>query len=218
MKLTKLAPQILLFEGYTQKELALTFFRIQEYYESPLNGLRNQQFSVFDFLYESMDVDGSMNYFTFWAGFNFPGFVVKDWWNKHSDWTPFEQRLIRDIRLNVDTDEPFYVIGALEKDTETIDHEVAHALWFIDQDYQKEMSELNTELIMWHSDNYEEMQNHLLSIGYSDVVMSDEIQAYMIESQESFLEEFDVNYSEVEDIRKKYREVFEKYKNKHKIA
>ena len=218
MQLTKIAPQILLFEGYNQKELALTFFRIQEFYESPLNGLKRQSFSVFDFLYQSMDVDGNIDYFSFWSGFNFPGHVVKDWWNTHSDWTPFEQRLIRDIRLNVDTDEPFYVIGSLEKDTETIDHEVAHALWFIDRDYQKEMSDLNQELIMFHYDNWIEMEKHLLGIGYCDQVISDEIQAYMIESKESFLEEFDVNYNEVESIRERYRTVFNNYKIKHNIA
>lgn len=218
MQVTKIAPQILLFEGCNQKELTLTFFRIQEYYESPLNTLKCKQFSVFDFLYESMDYEGNIDYFSFWGGFNIPGDILLDWWNTHSDWTPLEHQLIRDIRLNVDMDQPFYVIGALEGDITTIEHEISHALFFIDQEYQKEMSGLNLDMATFYSDTWNQMENHLLEMGYCQQVISDEIQAYMIESEESLTEEFNVNYSDIEIIQKRYRKVFDNYKNKHKIA
>lgn len=219
MKVTNLSPQILLFEGYTQKELALTFFRIEEFYESPLSGLNGQKFSVFDFLYQSMDIDGNIDYFSFWAGFNFPGHIVKDWWNLHSDWTPYEEQLIRQIRLNVDTGKKFYVIGALEKDTETIDHELAHALYYMDNEYEKEIEDLNQEMIVFHLDQLQKMEDYLLSIGYSKKVFYDELQAYLItEPKEALVEDFGVDYDKIEYMILRYKEVFEKYKNQLNIA
>ena len=219
MKVTNLTPQILLFEGYTQKELALTFFRIEEFYESPLSGLNGRKFSVFDFLYQSMDIHGNIDYFSFWAGFNFPGQVVKDWWNIHADWTPYEEDLIRYIRLNVDINEKFYVIGALEKDTETIDHELAHALWYMDRDYMTEIDKLNNEMIFFHSKEIEKIKSYLLSIGYSENVFYDELQAYLItEPKENLITDFNVNYKELKPIIKRYKKIFTNYKSKLQIV
>ena len=69
MKLKKYGDNILFFEFKTQKDLALTFFRVQEFYESQNDCLLNKSFSVFDFLNESMDKEGYLDYFYFWSGF-----------------------------------------------------------------------------------------------------------------------------------------------------
>ena len=76
---------ILQFSFDSQKELTLTFFRIQEYYESALTNIVGKKFSVFDFLNGYLDDAGKIDYFSFWSGFNFPDDVLKEWFDLNSD-------------------------------------------------------------------------------------------------------------------------------------
>ena len=105
MKTKKIGDNILFFEFKTQKDMALTFFRVQEFYESKNDNLLNKSFSVFDFLEESMTKEGYLDYFYFWSGFNVPGHIVKKWMdNEHGPnyFTYLEFKLIAEVIDNID--------------------------------------------------------------------------------------------------------------------
>ena len=67
----------LLLEFNTQKDLALAFCRVEEYYEGQpkLNG---NYVSFVDFIDFFMKDDGSIDYFNYWSGFNIPGNIFRE--------------------------------------------------------------------------------------------------------------------------------------------
>lgn len=212
MKLTKLNDNIFLFTSETMKELTLSFFRVQEYYESQKPALNRKEFTVFDFLNEQMNDKGEIDYFSYWTGFNVPGKIFSEWMDKNKlEFTPFEMKMIS--QLDNAGINPFhgnyYVIGSLETDIETIDHEIAHALYETNPDYKSDMDNLNIELLLNHNDIFETMHIVLLELGYSEDVIHDEIQAYISSSNVPYLKkEFQIPNI---PIIKEYKKVLQKY-------
>jgi hypothetical protein len=215
MKLKKLNDRVFLFTAETRKELTLSFFRVQEYYESPLKGLNRQKFNTFDFLNESMDDDGKIDYFSYWCGFNIPGNIFNDWRNNQDveHVTPLELKMFEQLgESGVNYDEPFYIIGSLEGVSDIIKHEIAHALYFTNVEYNKEMFELTVELKNYHNSEYVNLQQKLLEMGYCEEVLDDEIQAYLSSEKKRYLlREFALDFAKISKIIKKYRAVLQKY-------
>jgi hypothetical protein len=220
MHLTPLNDKIYLFTAENQKDLALTFFRVQEFYESPHPELNGAKFSTYDFLNRVMDNDGNIEYFNYWAGFNIPGEVVNEWWKKQDVNQATTHELVFFNLLNdagVDFSQTYYVIGTLEKDKRTIKHEIAHALYYTDQEYYKEMFNLTSEFMFLYKDQYQISRNSLINMGYCNKVLDDEIQAYMSSEKISHLaHDFKLDIKEMKPLIKKYRKVLSKY-NKFKV-
>jgi len=220
MNLKKLTDQILLFEADFVKELSLSFFRVQEFYESKNSNLLRKQFSVIEFLEESMSKEGLLDYFWMWEGYNIPGDVFLEWNNLfvYSELTPRERELRHNIINNTQRGIPFYVIGALKKDSRTIDHEIAHAFWYLDEEYQNDMNILNIELKLICPKQYKKIVKYLDKLGYNESVIEDEIQAYLSTERKKELQEpedFGLEYTkEFERLVREYRKVLKKYKNK----
>ena len=215
MKLNKLNDKIFLFTADTRKELTLSFFRVQEYYESPLKGLKSQKFNVFDFLLESMDDDGTLNYFSYWSGFNVPGKIVNEWHNKQDieHQTPYETKMFNQLdEAGIDYSEPYYIIGALTGDTDVIKHEIAHALYETNTEYREKMLSITQELFNSHNDQYILIKTRLLDMGYNEEVVEDEIHAYLSSEKKRYLvKEFGVDYTKLSKLIKEYRKVLLKY-------
>lgn len=222
MNTIKLDKNILLFTFKTQKELALTFFRVQEYYESPYNDLHGKEFSVFDFLNTMMDEKGEIDYFAKWCGFNIPGIVINKWINSLRDSpTPSENIFWEEIYKNVSLKKTFYVIGALEKDSETIDHEIAHALYYMNKEFYENMDILNDKFRKNFPKIYNSMSRHLKKMEYRPEVIKDEIQAYLSAESKKYLgEEFGFDWNaksklkntyKFNDLRKEYVKVLRFY-------
>jgi hypothetical protein len=181
MNLTLLNDDILLFTFKNIKDISLTFFRAQEYYESQNANLYRKPFTVYDFLEASTDKNGYMEYFSIWSGYNIPGLIFDEWYNLHNynDLTPREVELGHYIRSNTRFNQKYYIIAALEKDVRTIDHEIAHALWYLDDAYKANMEGLNGILKKEFPDNYKLIKKYLKKLGYNKEVIEDEIQAYL---------------------------------------
>ena len=229
MKTIKLSENILLFTFKTQKELALTFFRVQEYYESPYAKLHGKEFSVFDFLNTMMNEKGEIDYFAKWCGFNIPGSVINDWVESQQDFdnlsishlTHAERNLCVEIYKNISSKNEFYVIGALEKDSSTIDHEIAHALYSLNDEYRENMENLNRKFRKEFPKIYNSMSSHLKKMQYRSEVIKDEIQAYLSSESKKYLgEEFDFDWNaksknkksyKFNDLRIEYRKTLRKY-------
>jgi len=213
MQLHKLSPQILLFTSEKNKELSLTFCRVQEFYESQNEKLLGKPFSFSDFIAESMDEDGFIDYFSYWTGFNFPDTAFREWYKCNNAFTDWEKDLIKQIQENVHHyDDKFYVIGALAKEKDTINHEIAHALYYLNNSYFIEMTELILEFAIQHKKQYNKMKKALIGMGYNENVLADEIQAYLSTSKKSELvEDFKLDYDTLSPLIKQFRKVLRKY-------
>lgn len=152
------------------KQLAKMFMRFQEFYESPM--FRGKIFTRKEYLQWYKDTRGT-KYEEDWAGFNIPGWVVNVF--RHGCFDPLsksEQDLI-----NLCPDGLFYVIGTEENNINAIKHEIAHAMFYLNDDYRTQA----TKII----DNLPELAKHKLehflsNVGYHKKHFLDEMQAYVL--------------------------------------
>ena len=165
-----------------------------------------------------MKDDGSINYFNYWSGFNIPGDVFKEWFQKEmSDKTKWETALAQEVALKLDMDSPFYVIGGKKGDMNVIDHEIAHALYYMDESYKAEMEEMNYNFFKQHRMQYSKMVKKLKKMGYGENVIKDEVQAYMSTSKKSELvNDFGLDYDTIKPMITQYRKVLSWYNTNKK--
>lgn len=202
----------LLFEFYTQKDLALSFCRVEEFYEG--NPKVNGKYLILEeFLDHFMDKNGKINYFEYWNGFNIPGNTFTQWFNKNaSDKTKWETALAEEVSAKLDMSKPFYVIGGKKGDMNTIDHEIAHALYYMNGDYKALMLNLIYDFYKQDRKNYTKMVNKLKKMGYGNNVIKDEVQAYMSTStKKELVEKFGMDYETGLPMAKQFRKVLSRY-------
>jgi hypothetical protein len=192
-------------------DLAMTFCRLQEFYESPFKQIRGKAFSMDEFqrMYAKNFGSGVFTYPADWAGFNVPGEVFDKFINTtFMDWGSEYDFVTEDIhsRITKNNKDRYYVIGAGPKDTETIDHEICHALYSLDKNYKSKVDNIIEEL---DEKLIEHFQCVLLSKGYSKQVIIDEINAYIC---------FDSYYlfEDMQKMNKKEKKNFENIKHKLK--
>ena len=208
------ANNCLLIKFNQQKELTLTFFRVQEYYESANPKLYQKAFTLETFVEEQMKSDGSLDYFNYWTGFNVPGYIIEEWSKKiDAEYYDREYQLINLVKDRLDLEQKYYVIGTLMDDANTIDHEIAHALYYMNIEYKNEMAELIKEFQTNHIEDYNRMCSILTNVRqYGNNVLFDEIQAYMAtEPKKELIKDFGINYSDCRKIIKKFQKVLQKY-------
>lgn len=183
MKTKKLRDDIVLVTFPDKFELCFTFFRIQEFYESPNRKLRAKYFdyetAIAEYVKTSCkDRDNRVfTYFSDWSGFNIPGEVVDRFaflFGTKADLTRRESELLLKVHTRVNT-KRFYLIGAIEGEEDVIKHELAHAFYYLSKEYRDEMK----SLIDRDNPMIKDVCKHLLSIGYCKEVLDDEIQAYL---------------------------------------
>jgi len=172
--------RVYLVEAHSQYALCSMFMRPQEFYESPLEGIKGNYFSTEEFMdkYAATKPDDFFSYYQDWMGFNIPGEVLMKFFEtfKH-DYTAKEVEL-RDLVLGIvkNTDKPFYIVGTVEGENYAMQHELAHAYWYLFDEYRVKMEELlgTIEINMLNEANMA-----LTKEGYDKASMHDEFQAYM---------------------------------------
>lgn len=164
----KVAADIYLLRFETQYELASTFLRVQEHYESPR--FSGQVFTLEAFMDWYVAENDGFTYFSDWSGFNVPSTAFEPFRDGRFD--PLldkEKRLLREFRALKGR---FYVIGVYTR--QDLTHELAHALYFTDDGYRaavrKAMRGFDTSVL----------QARLAKAGYARHVIRDEVQAYII--------------------------------------
>jgi hypothetical protein len=157
----------------------MTFCRAQEFYESPYNQFRNKKFKLLDYMKEYSKRNGSFTYPLDWGGFNIPGKIINNLFTLGIDDYNEYDRVIEDIHNHINSKikkENHYYLIASDNNIETIDHEVCHALFYLDKEYKKKTK---TILKLLKKNVRKKAEKALKNLGYCQFVMDDELQAYL---------------------------------------
>jgi hypothetical protein len=168
---SKIAKGIYLLRFKTQYELTATFLRIQEHYESPR--FHGRFFSLEQYMDWYAARYGNFTYYQDWSGFNVPSTAFQPFYEGKFD--PLSEKEKQLLRLFKDLRERFYVIGVYDSGAkDSLTHELAHALFFIDDAYRKAVHE-----VMRGYDTAK-LASQIAESGYAKHVIPDEIQAYIV--------------------------------------
>ena len=167
---------------------AMLFCRYQEFYESPYKKFRGKPFTWMQYMrhYKSMWKKRVFTYPEDWSGYNIPSNVMQKANHIFCGETEYDD-IMNDIYFycaidsqnkNNNTRCDWYLIGASSKDLKTMDHEIAHGLYFTNKDYRKNANKLISEI---KPKDYEKSKKILIKMGYvgDKKIIDDEIQAFM---------------------------------------
>jgi len=216
----EISPKTFLFTYDNQYDLCMSFVRMQEYYESP--EFKGKYFTLEEFMdWWSNGMSrtrGSFDYPSRWNGFNLPGNVILNWlFICDEDVLRLKEykmmcRLAKKFKIDVegvtngtgfymclkDKLDGVYVIGCHKKDPdklETVDHELAHALYTLNGDYKKKCKKLLRSLKKGDF-IYKKAYEDILDKGYDKSVIDDELQAYFSTGDEyGILQQFGDNFA-----------------------
>lgn len=190
--------------------MCMTFMRLQEFYESPFKNIKGQFFTLEEYMDAHQKRFGTFDYCDKWLGFNVPGDVVLKFYETYMfNLRPREIKLYQEILKKVKFPGIFYIIGVC--DDETIDHEVAHGFFYLNEEYRKEVIALVNAL---PKDFKQRFTKALKAKGYCDEVIIDEIHAYSIDTatdKRIFPDNFKITPAE-RKLFKPFLNLFRKYK------
>lgn len=212
MLVDEVYPRLFQVKMNTQYELCMTFIRIQEFYESPYKEIQGQSFDLEKYMDVYAEERGNFTYTLDWAGFNVPGYIFFEFLGKNSDLRKKEVQLFKKCvsQAMYEYEKDFYVIGIYKK--YTMQHECAHALFYLNDDYRKEIIHV---LSLFPISLLGDMMTSLQSKGYCEKVMLDEVQAYSLDfcDRPEFASSF-TSYKYKEEDQKHFTEIkkiFNKY-------
>ena len=169
-------------------ERTMLFCRYQEFYECPYEEIRGKFFTWEKYMavYRSKWKKKIFTYPEDWSGFNIPSNIVEKAIHVFSkDEGPYD-KIMNDIWYHCENyplrfNKPrtkWYLIGANSFTSKTMDHEIAHGLYYTNKDYKKNFSEIISNIKPSH---YEKLRKKIVKMGYVDdkKIIDDEIQAFM---------------------------------------
>lgn len=179
MKFGQILPHVYHLEFPGHYDTAMHFLRFQEYYESLK--FCGQIFTLVDYMewYAKDYGNGVFSYPDDWAGFNVPGNVLIEVaeaeipdLNKYD----IQMRTLIKVVQKEERGHPFYFIGTTTGDAlDTLDHEIAHALYFTDEEYHQAMEDLLDHM---PRKNYDAAWAALQEMRYHPATCRDEVHAY----------------------------------------
>jgi hypothetical protein len=166
---------------------AMLFCRYQEFYESPYKKIRGKYFTLIEFM-RTYVKERKANIFTYpwdWTGYNIPSSTLEMANNIFYKETEYDV-IMNDIYFycaidsqnrNNGTKCHWYLIGADNFSSKTMDHEIAHGLYFTNKKYKKSCDLLVSEI---KKKDYNSVRKALIKMGYVDdsKIIDDEIQAF----------------------------------------
>lgn len=158
------------------EELATTFMRFQEHYESPNPDFKDKVFTVGQLRSWYSMTYGGDTYHHDWLGFNFPSRVLIPF--KQGLFDPLTTEEINLLELFRYRHDEFYIIGAQDKSV--LRHELAHALYSSNSKYKQEID----SYINANKKYLKKASNYILSKGYCKEVLYDELQAYITDNDD----------------------------------
>ena len=169
--------------------LPMLFCRVQEFYESDNDEFRSKKFSIWRYMeWYSKSRSGSFSYPSDWSGFNIPFEILEECYNIHEEnETPYDAAMrwiIQEISKIKSKGSLAYVIGVVtnDEDNTVLEHEICLGMYYIDSEYRLKADSITGELGKKYDKEFKKFRKNLLSMGYHEGVIMDEIQAYLISS------------------------------------
>ncbi len=213
IKVTEPLPGVTLLKFKTQYETCATFMRLQEFYESPFKEVRGKFFDLETFMDLYAKKQGNFTYTCDWGGFNVPGHVIREFYQLFAKNLLMKEETLFDLIWPVNHKgcwtpprDPYYVIATY--DDECLDHELAHAMYYLDPEYKATADALVKGL---DPDVRKAVTKWLLDKGYSKPQVPDEINAYLSTDDKKTLsyhfgKEIGKTHKSLEPFRQAYRE------------
>jgi hypothetical protein len=189
-ELKEVAPHIYCVAVEDAYDRAMLFSRYQEFYESPIKGIRNRFFTLEGLMKRYRD-HYNKETFTYpedWAGYNIPSYSLEKATEKFGDkymteYDEIMQHIVsecetKSYRLNKGTKHNWYLIGTDNFKSRTMNHEMAHALYYTNPEYKRNCDALISKI---KKSDYTKLNKALVGIGYlnNKKIIDDEIQAFM---------------------------------------
>ena len=210
MKIKEIYPGLYHIKFKSQYLMAMTFLRVQEYYESEWAEIRGTYFPLEDYMDLYAKQNGNFTYPLDWDGFNIPGEVYNKWaklfW-QYPNMMAKEIDLYNKLLPIINKKSKFYLISS--RDKKCLKHEIAHGFYYLNSKYKRAINKLLNPRTKF----YRDFKKKLLSMGYCKNVIKDEIQAYCVDENFKDL----VDSKNIED-NKKNQKIVDKIKkiyNKH---
>ena len=205
MRITEIVKNIFQINYATQKELARAFCRFQEHYESP--EFAGKIFALAEYRKWYSNRYGGWTYYTDWGGFNIPDYVFEPFRAGSFDpLTKAEKQLLSAFRIS---NGKFYVIGTFGENPDSLDHEICHALFYLDYEYKKAVLNKLCISALNQPEQFEALKDWLVKEKrYSDGLVLDEMQAYLACNAGFLYFDHGVRvtdiYEELQNIKKKF--------------
>ncbi len=184
----EIRPQIFAVSIKDHYQRTMLFCRYQEFYESPFDEIRGKFFTweKYMVIYKNKWKKKLFTYPEDWSGFNIPSNIVEKGLDVFSkDKGPYDE-IMNDIYYYCENyplkfDKPrtkWYLIGADGFKSSTMNHEIAHGLYYTSKEYKQNCIGLISEIKPKH---YEKLTNRIIKMGYINdkKIIDDEIQAFM---------------------------------------
>lgn len=166
-------------------ERTMLFCRYIEFYESPYDEIRNKFFTWEKFMsvYRNKNKKDIFTYPEEWVGFGIPSDRVENCIKVFSkDSGPYDEIMntiytyCKSRFTNPIT--KWYLIGTDNSSKDTINHEIAHGLYYTNEEYKKNCKKLIENI---KSEDYNSFKKKIVEMGYKDdrETIDDEIQAWM---------------------------------------
>jgi hypothetical protein len=197
LKIKKQPYNSVMISADNREELAESFLRFQEHYESPF--WADKIFTKGQFKQWYSQTYGADTYRLDWSGFNFPSHVLNPFRQGLFDpLTEGEKTILSLLRYRTDD---FYIIGS--NTNEVLKHELCHALYHHSKEYKSQVN----DCIEKNKKQLTKAFNHLLELGYHKKVLYDELQAYILDGD--WFKEHEITIPKVLD--SKIKELHKKY-------
>lgn len=212
MNLEELTEDIFHVKFKTNNQLAKTFLRFQEHFESPK--FRGKIFTLEEFKKWYIPNSpkgkktGKFTYYEDWRGFNIPSHILEPFYQGKFDPLSYREKQL----LNLFKDrrnKRFYIIGTSE-DTKnySLKHEIAHGLFYTNPEYKRDVLKILDEI---DTKSRDEINKYLSkSGGYHPDYWVDETHTY-IKDEMKILEKNGIDVNPLLHINKKLNVLFDKY-------
>jgi len=210
MKIEELSKNLFFIKFKNQLELASTFIRLQEFYESQYEEIHGKYFTVEQYTKLYVKDRGKFDYYEVWSGFNLPSRVVRRFMKVfNGKLMKKEKDLLRFLEVNgVFARKKFYIIAGASYNV--VEHEKTHGYYYLNRDYRREIDETIAKLPY---DFLYRLQTSLLMKGYAVSVLKDETQAYCIDfaiARKNTLVGFEWKDSDLRAVQRIY-DIFSRY-------
>jgi len=207
----------------TQYEVASTFLRLQEFYESPYLDINGKYFTLEQYMDTYAREMGNFTYTSDWSGFNVPGEIVDNFYETFKgNLLKKEQTLYSTIhRVHELNWNKYYVIassddgGTHDSPKDVMKHEIAHGMWYLNDEYNAAQRAVVHQVLKENVC----IGKKLIKMGYKESVIDDEIHAYfatsnMVELADKTFKKCDIPWEYVLQCQRIFKKYYKKITEK----